>query len=192
MQGSITDPEKTDEEIAVAVQRGDVESFGLLVRRYEAKMTAYARKFLFNQDDAKDLVQDVFIKTYGNIQSFDPARKFSPWIYRIAHNEYLNAVKKRKNEAVPFFDLDVILPHLAAADIAETEATRQEIKRVIDNHLDALDLKYREVLALYYLEEMHYKEIAEILQIPVSLVGIRLSRGKELLRTSIGKSHFSV
>ena len=93
---------------------------------------------------------------------------------------------------MPFFDLDVILPHLAAADIAETEATRQEIKRVIDNHLDALDLKYREVLALYYLEEMHYKEIAEILQIPVSLVGIRLSRGKELLRTSIGKSHFSV
>ncbi|MDO8558669.1 MAG: sigma-70 family RNA polymerase sigma factor [bacterium] len=177
-----------DEDIALRVQRGDIESFGLLVSRYEVKMTKYARKFLFNANDAKDLVQEVFLKTYINIQSFDPSRKFSSWLYRIAHNEYINAVKKRGKEPVFFFDLDVFLPHAASPHTTESEAMRQELKRSLEEHLGALGLKYREVLVLYYLEDMDYREISEILQIPVSTVGVRLARGKDLLRKSITKA----
>ena len=86
---------KTDEEIARRAQEGDIESFGLLVGRYEAKITRYAGKFLLNNEDAKDLAQEVFIKAYVNIQSFDANRKFSSWLYRIAHNEFINAIRKR-------------------------------------------------------------------------------------------------
>jgi len=86
--------EETDEAIALRVQGGDGEVFGELIERYQAKLSRYARKFLLDPDDAADIVQDIFIKSYQNIQSFDATRRFSPWIYRIAHNEFVNALKK--------------------------------------------------------------------------------------------------
>ena len=87
--------EQTDEQIAIAVQKGDAQAFGLLVERFEPKLLRYARKFLFDYEDGKDMVQEVFIKAYGNIQSFDTSRSFSSWIYRIAHNEFINAIRKK-------------------------------------------------------------------------------------------------
>jgi RNA polymerase sigma-70 factor (ECF subfamily) len=66
--------ELTDEKVASQVQKGDIDSFRILVERYEPKMTRYARRFFFDGDEGKDLVQDVFIKAYVNIQSFDVSR----------------------------------------------------------------------------------------------------------------------
>ena len=180
-------PAKTDEAVARRVQEGDTESFSLLVERYEEKLTRYARKFLFWGEDVKDLVQDVFLKAYSNMQSFDAARRFSPWIYRIAHNVYLNAARKRGKEAVAFFDLDVLFPHPASPETAEGEADRKELRQMLDAHLGLLDLKYREPLILYYFEDMDYRQIAEVLRLPVSTVGVRLRRGKELLRRSMNQ-----
>ena len=174
--------EQTDEEIAAQVQKGDIESFGVLAKRYEEKMTRYARKFLFGGDDVKDLVQEVFIKAYVNIQSFDAGRKFSSWLYRIAHNEFINAGKKKSRLPVFAFDLDALFPHLAAKETADGDLERQELKKTLEGYLGRLDLKYRETLVLYYLEDQDYKEIAEILQIPVSTVGVRLTRGKAMLK----------
>jgi RNA polymerase sigma-70 factor (ECF subfamily) len=176
--------ELTDEQIAELVQKGDVESFGILVERYEPKMTRYAKRFLFGPDEAKDLVQEIFIKTYVNIRSFDADRRFSPWIYRIAHNEFVNALKKKKKEKgnISLFYVDVLFPHPIARETADEGSSRREIKEVLDGSLDKLDPKYRETLVLYYLEDMDYKEIAEVLRIPVSTVGVRLQRGKALLR----------
>jgi len=74
----------SDEEIVRMVQSGGLESFGILVKRYQEKMLRYGRKFLFNNNDIEDLVQEVFIKAYTNIQSFDASRKFSALIYRSA------------------------------------------------------------------------------------------------------------
>ncbi len=108
----------TDEEIAKSVQGGDTAKFGTLVERYEAKMLRYARKFLFGYQDSEDMVQEVFLKAYTNIQGFDANRKFSSWLYRIAHNEFLNAIKKKGREPLPFFDPDTIFPHPVARDNA--------------------------------------------------------------------------
>ena len=179
--------ERTDEEIAVQVQKGDTESFRVLVERYETKLARYAKRFFFRGDDAQDLVQDVFIKAYINIKSFDPDRRFSPWIYRIAHNEFVNAVKKKQKERenVSLFDFDVFFPHLVAKETADATASLQELKERLDESLDKLDDKYKEPLILYYFEEMDYKEIAEILRIPVSTVGVRLQRGKVMLQKII-------
>ncbi len=178
--------ERTDEEIAAQVQKGDVDAFQLLVERYEQKIGRYARRFLFDGDEAKDLVQEVFIKAYVNIRGFDTDRRFSPWLYRIAHNEFVNALKKKTKERanVSLFDFDVLFPSvkLTAKETADGSVQRHELKRVLDGSLDKIPQKYRDPLVLYYFEEMDYKEIADVLRIPVSTVGVRLQRGKAMLK----------
>lgn len=177
-------PERTDEEIAVEVQEGGAESFRILIERYEPKMARYAKRFLFATDDAQDLVQEIFIKAYVNIRSFDVTRRFSPWIYRIAHNEFVNALKKKTKERqnISLFYVDVLFPHPIAKESADEGTSNREMKEILEGSLDKLSSKYREPLVLYYLEDMDYKEIAEVLHIPVSTVGVRLQRGKTLLR----------
>lgn len=177
----------TDEEVARRVQAGDPDAFGVLIERYQAKLMRYARKFLLDPDDAVDIVQDIFIKTYENIQSFDATRRFSPWIYRIAHNEFVNALKKRSASRTIFaFDIDTLFPHLAAEETADSVSLEGDLRRTLEGHLEELDAKYREPLVLYYLESMDYKEISEILQIPVSTVGVRLARARAMLKKIAG------
>ena len=94
------------------------------------KMTRYAKRFFFDGDEGKDLVQEVFIKAYVNIQSFDASGRFSPWIYRIAHNEFVNNIKKRQKERdnVSIFDFDLLFPHLAAKETADDGFNKAEVK----------------------------------------------------------------
>ena len=184
--------EISDEEIAIRIQKGDTESFGILIERYEKKLTRYARKFLSNRDDIVDIVQDVFIKTYTNIQSFDTTRKFSSWIYRIAHNEFINALKRKRWEPFNFFDADILFPYAIALETADRETNNKDLKKTLDACLDKVDSKYREPLALYYYEEFSYKEIGYILHIPTSTIGVRLRRGRALLKKAyndIDKKH---
>jgi RNA polymerase sigma-70 factor (ECF subfamily) len=173
---------ESDEEIATRVQNGDAESFGMLVERYEDKLMRYARKFLRDPDDAKDIVQEVFIKAYENIQSFDTSRRFSPWIYRIAHNEFVNATQKRSRGPVLCLDFDVVFPHLTALESADDVAMERDTRATLEACLDELDPKYREPLVLYYFEGLSYKDMADILHIPMSTVGVRLTRGKAMLQ----------
>jgi len=175
-------PELTDEDIVRRVQGGDAQAFGMLVERYEAKLLRYAKRFLVGSDDAKDLVQNVFIKGYVNVQSFDAARRFSPWIYRIAHNEFINAIKRKGKSTVSIFDFDVLFPHPVAKETAEGETVRNEMRRMLDRGLGKLDAKYREPLVLFYFEDMNYEETAGILGIPTSTLGVRLRRGKAALK----------
>jgi len=172
----------TDEQIAVLVQGGDFDVFAQLVERYEPKLTRYANRFLLS-NECEDLLQDVFIKAFSNIQSFDTERKFSSWIYRIAHNEFINAIRKKQRFSFPLLELDTVFPHPVAKETAERETLSNEAKERLEKALGEIDPKYREVLVLYYIEEMGYNEIADILHIPTSTVGVRLSRAKQQLKT---------
>ena len=175
--------QETDEQIATRVQAGESDGFGELIERYQTKLLRYARKFLLDADDAVDIVQDIFIKTYENIQSFDTTRRFSPWIYRIAHNEFVNALKKRQASRTTFgFDIDTLFPHLTAPETTDSATLERDTRKILEMHLNKLDAKYREPLILYYLQGMDYKEISEILQIPVSTVGVRLARARSMLQ----------
>ncbi len=174
----------TDEEVAVLVQNGNQDAFGTLVERYEEKLLRYGRKFLPRHEDIQDIVQDVFMSTYKNIQSFDGAQKFSPWIYRIAHNAFVNDLRKQSYRPVVLPDFDTLLSYHVTEDPGHKEREQKELRAMLDKSLDTLTPKYREVLILYYLEEMAYKEIADILQIPQGTVGIRLKRAREALKVS--------
>ena len=178
---------RSDEEIAALIQKGDIDCFGILINRYKAKMMRYARKFLSDSEDVGDIVQEIFIKVYVNIQSFDIERKFSSWLYRIAHNELVNALKKRKKSVLPLFDLDTFLPISLRDDSLREDIGKKDIKMMIDKCLDRLKPKYREPIILYYLEELTYREIAEVMRIPISTVGIRIKRAKEKMRSIFKK-----
>ncbi len=172
----------TDEKIMSLVQSGQEDFFGILMDRYKSKMLRYARRFLFNFGNADDLVQDVFVNAYVNINGFDTSKKFSPWLYRIAHNYFINEIKKRNRNPLIFLDLDVLLPHLISDKNPSTEAVDKELKEELELCLDKIDLKYKEVLILYFFEGLSYKEIAEILHIPINAVGVRINRGKKMIK----------
>ncbi len=182
------DTTETDEQIVARIQAGDKEAFGTILDRYEAKLVRYGHKFLARQEDIQDIVQDVFVSAYQNIQSFDTTQKLSPWLYRIAHNAFVNALRK-KSRAPLSIDFDTLVSHPVYDDPAESEREQRDMRAMLDKGLDKLAPKYREVLVLYYFEEMPYKDIAEVLQVPQGTVGIRLRRAKEALKEALPKNH---
>lgn len=179
--------EQTDEQIVAIIREGDKELFGVLIDRYEAKITRYIKRFIQNEEDIADIVQNVFIKVYVNLQSFDLSRVFNSWIYRIAHNETVTYLKKKGNEKVSFLDFDTVLPHPFAKETADKPTLDKELETMLSANLASIPLKYKEVLVLYYYEELSYQEIADILRIPTATVGVRLRRGREHLEKRIQK-----
>ena len=178
---TIQPTELSDELLAESVSKGNTEMFGVIVERYEQKLSRYGRKFLSEKEDIKDLIQDIFLRTYENIKSFDPSMKFSSWIYRIAHNTFVNYLKKKSSTPLVFVDFDTFLAHPTYEDPSEREREWKELESMFAECLDKLPLKYREVLVLYYSEELSYKDIADVLKIPQGTVGVRVKRGREAL-----------
>ena len=175
--------DKRDEEIILLIRSGKLDLFSILIERYEGKIKRYSRKFLSNGEEINDVVQEIFIKSYVNLKSFDTKRKFSTWLYRIAHNELVNRLKKKKKIVLPLLDLDILFPYNSNGE-TEEKIDKKEFSKKIENCVSDLDVKYKEPIVLYYMEELSYKEIADILRIPISTVGIRIKRAKQLLKNT--------
>ena len=166
-----------DEEIASLVQGGNQDSYCALIERYEKKLTRYGRRFLYDNDDIEDVVQEVFMKAYTHINSFDTKRSFSSWIYRIAHNEYVNVLKKKKSTSFfSLFEFDTFFPHLIASKSPYDEAIEKEEKVRVEKAVAKLDPKYKEPLLLFLYEDKSYEEISDILEITKATVGVRIMR----------------
>ena len=177
----------TDEIIISKIRAGDINLYTHIVDRYEAKIGRYIRRIVGTGDQSQDILQDVFIKVYININSFDVDKKFNSWIYRIAHNECVNFLKKKKSIGFSFFDLDTFLPAYNLNTDSSTKSQdlifiEKENKEKIEKALQVLDLKYREVIVMSYFEDLDYKEISQALQIPISTVGVRIMRAKKQLQ----------
>lgn len=128
----------TDEEAVKQVKQGNKDAFVVLIDNFEPKLTRYGRKFLSNHDDITDVVQEVFIKVYENLQSFDDSQKFSPWIYRIAHNTFVNELKKKSRVPLNLLDFDTVFAHLTYDDPVETDRDREELKQLLEQGLDQI------------------------------------------------------
>lgn len=178
---------ETDEILAARVQEGDERAFAELMTRYTPKLLRYGRRFLSSQDAIGDVVQDVFVSSYENMRDFDATRQFSPWIYRIAHNAFVDAIRRKSRDPIPLdpIDLDRIMPHPLYEDPKESEKEKEEMRVVLEKGLGTLPRPYREIVDLYYFEDFGYQEIADILRIPIGTVGIRLMRAKKILRKTI-------
>lgn len=169
----------SDESIVAEITSGNVDMFAEIMARYEAKLTRYVIYLIHDNITATDVVQETFIKAYQNLNSFNPKYKFSSWIYRIAHNEAMNAIKKHR------------FLYSEEVDDLPSKEYEQNISELIDDDLlkinvhdclRQLEPKYREVIQLVYFENMKYDDVSDVLHIPSSTVGVWLSRAKSKLK----------
>jgi len=176
--------ELTDEEL-VKLALENQEQFFLIVNRYSAKLSLYIRRISkLSFEDAEDLLQDIFIKVYLNLNNFDVDLKFSSWIYRIAHNmvisHYRRVSVRPQGHAI---DWDDNLLNGLASEID----TNHQVDCHLDREklvfaLDKLDSKQREVLFLRYFEEKSYQEISDIIKKPTGTVASLINKAKKELK----------
>ncbi len=179
------DPLKlSDEQIVEVVRVEDKGLYSEIIKRYQNKLSHYLRKFVYNPDELEDVLQVVFIKTYKNLFSFNTHKKFSSWIYKIAHNEAINHIKK--NSTNHQISLDKVEYQIIDKNIDLGEGFDQILlKEQIENSLSQLKLKYREPLILFFFEQKSYGEISDILRISRNTVGTLISRGKKMLKEKL-------
>ncbi len=182
--------EQTDEEIMGRVL-DNRDYFGCLIDRYDKKMRRYIKRIMPGiGDDEDDLLQDIFIKAYINSQSFDTSLKFSSWLYRIAHNESVSWLRKKKSrpETVELGEDDF---HIFAKSIdisfgsKENELVYDEVTRILSD----MPIKYRNILVLRFLEGKNYEEISDILRVPGGTVATLIHRAKKHFSNIYNKHH---
>ncbi|MBU1202777.1 RNA polymerase sigma factor [Patescibacteria group bacterium] len=183
----------SDEEL-VEITISNQENFLYLIKRYETKLIRYIRRISgINLEDAEDVIQEVFIKTYQNLNFFDKDLKFSSWIYRIAHNEVISNFRKKQARAKEInFDNDDFINNIVGdADISK-DIDLAFLKENIGEILSKMDIKYREVLILKFLEEKDYREISDILKKPMGTVATLINRAKKQFRDVLKKSNIQL
>lgn len=167
----------SDEQLVKYVREQDKETYAEIINRYKDKLMRYALYLTGDDDKAADVVQESFIKAYINLNGFDIKKKFSSWIYRIAHNEAMNVLNKDKKQLPLNEDID-----FDSGVSLEDDLVRKELQIKAQNCLEQMPVLYREPLTLYFLEEKSYEEISDILRIPIGTVGTRISRAKILMK----------
>ncbi len=178
----------SDEEV-VRRTLEDSNWYGELVDRYEAKLTRYIRRLgVHRHEDQQDVLQDIFLKAYRNLNGFDTNLSFSSWIYRIAHNEAISWYRKTvvRPEGNLVADGDEVLQFLQSKEAAPDVVFDEKINAVeVATALATIDEKYRSVIILRFFEHKEYDEISDILKIPIGSVGTLLHRGKKQLATAL-------
>jgi RNA polymerase sigma-70 factor (ECF subfamily) len=175
-------------ELIREFRRGNIQAFETLILDYEKSVYGICFRMLRNQEEASDLSQEVFIKAYKGLANFQFQSKFSTWIYRIATNACLDAIKKKKVDVA--FSLnqsigeDEFTPEMEDVNSPEPQAEldRKEVREQIQDAIGQLNEKYRTVIVLRELEGLTYEEIAEITESSLGAVKTRIRRGRERLR----------
>jgi RNA polymerase sigma-70 factor (ECF subfamily) len=186
--------EKTDEEL-VLLTLADQEYFLCLMKRYEQKLLAYIKRITsVSHEEAEDVLQETFIKTYLNLNNFDQDLKFSSWIYRIAHNEVINNYRKSKARPslINFEDNDVFIKSIASDLNLVSEMDSKILKENIEKVLNEINPKYREVLILKFLEEKDYREISDILAKPMGTVATLINRAKKQFKEKLHEQNIKL
>ena len=174
----------TNDQILInQIVEGDTNSFTILVDRYKDLVFTLALRMLKNREEAEEVAQDTFIKTYKSLEKFKGDSKFSTWIYRVAYNSCLDRIKKNKK-------------HLN--DVEINEFTEHQVVS-IDNALDKMEIKEREdaiqkcietlpseesfLLTLYYFDDLSLEEISKIVGITANSIKVKLFRSRKKLAT---------
>lgn len=154
-----------DEDLVKAFQEGrDAEAaFFEIVRRYKQKVYFHCRKMLIDHDDADDAAQNTFIRVWENLAAFRNDSKLYSWIYRIATNEALSVLRRKK----PGISLDDALPEMAELVDRDPWMDGDHIQRRLQQALTSLPFKQKLVFVLKYFEEMTYDEISEVTETSV-------------------------
>jgi RNA polymerase sigma-70 factor, ECF subfamily len=179
----------SDSELVEQFCRGSMEAFEELLSRYEAKVFNIAMRFTRNQEDAEEVLQDVFTTLYRKLAGFEGKAAFSSWLYRIVVNAAFMKLRKRKQSTTTSFDdLPESVQQLcfdgdAAIDNrSDTRSQTREIRRILEEAVGRLPEQYRAVFMLRDMEGLSNQEVSDILDISIPAVKSRLHRSRLMLR----------
>jgi RNA polymerase sigma-70 factor, ECF subfamily len=177
----------TDAEIVQRVLDGDLALFELLMRRHNQRVYRAIRSILRDDSESEDVMQDAYVRAYEHLSQFEGRAQFSTWLTRIAVNEALKrAVARRKLDSLDEERYEGEDGHMPAfqsnSPTPEANASRNELKELLEEAILALPQKYRAVIVLRDVEEMNTAETAEVLSLTEANVKVRLHRAHELLR----------
>jgi len=186
-------PAASEETALVAkAQAGDAQAFTDLVNRYERKIYRIAKHITQNDEDAEDVLQETFLKAYEHLGGFQGNSKFYTWIVRIAVNESLMKLRKRKGDrTVPLDEPMDTGEEMVTREIAvwednpEQRYSREEIQDILERAVESLKPDFRTVFTLRDIEELSTEETAEALGISIPAVKSRLLRARLALREKL-------
>jgi len=191
-QMALRDP---DIRLMLRVRADDQAAFGELVERYQHRLVAVMHHLVGNADEAEDLAQEVFLRVYRTRAKYTPKAKFATWLFTIANNLALNALRDRKRKPVvpldPRADPNASGPWptdgLAGdRELPPTQSLQQtELADVVRRALDGLNDRQRMAVVLNKFEDMNYAEIAEVMDLSTKAVKSLLSRARSRLREAL-------
>jgi RNA polymerase sigma-70 factor (ECF subfamily) len=171
---------------------GSAEAYRQIVRRYERPLLSLIRRMVKNHEMAEDLAQDVLIKAFRHLSRYDPQRKFSSWLFKIAHNATIDHLRRKQLPLVPLESSSSdgtesweVLPAPANQE-PDQVAERAEVMRGLSTALGRLNPPYREILLLRFQQGLAYHEIVEITGQKMGTVKIKLHRARKQLLVELG------
>lgn len=173
-----------DAELVAKSKAGDTRAFGELVRRYQKPVFRIVLRMVRSQDDADDLTQDTFVRAHRGLKTFKEEFDFHPWLYRIAVNQAINFINRRKRQAAADID-EVPETDLKTGPDPESplqSASRGELLDRLERALERLPEDQRTVFLLRVQEGLSYEEIAKTMDTPKGTVMSRLARARMALR----------
>lgn len=172
----------TDEDLIERFQNGDLYAFDLIVKRYKNQLLNFIYRFLGNQEEAEDLVQETFLRVYKNRRAYRKVAKFSTWIYTIAGNLAKTELRKRKRRKIfSISDLGYEDKDYEIGDKGFSPEDRVNgliTEEIVQREIEDLSPKFREVIILRDIQELSYEEISKIVRIPLGTVKSRVNRGR--------------
>jgi RNA polymerase sigma-70 factor, ECF subfamily len=190
---AVTSQAGIDESVLLEQARaGDTHAFAELVRRYEGKIFRLAQHITQNREDAEDVLQETFMKAYEHLDQFKGDSKFYTWIVRIAVNQALMKLRRRKTDKSVSLDEqidtgeDTVVREIAAwGEDPEQHFSREELGQILDTAIQSLEPPYRSVFVLRDIEDMSTEETAEALGLSIPAVKSRLLRARLQLREKL-------
>ena len=177
----------TDEALAAEARGGSEEAFALLVERYQRPVYSLLFRMVRSQELAEDVAQEAFVKAWRALARFDETRKFSSWLFKIAHNTALDHLRRQGLDTLSLdapIGEDESAPALPEDPRAENPLARLEARdsgRALEQAIARIRPQYREILLLRFQQELSYEEIADLLGVPLGTVKIHIFRGRAAL-----------
>lgn len=194
IQTKVNEPPSDELELVRAAKGGDIGAFEELVKRYDRNVFRIAQHITQNREDAEDVVQDAFMKAYGNLAQFQEQSKFYTWLVRIAVNEALMKLRRRRPERTVSLDEDVktdedSIPREVAdwSPNPEQQYSQAELKQILSKTINGLPPSFRTVFVLRDVEGLSTEETAEALNLSIPAVKSRLLRARLQLRERLTK-----
>lgn len=185
----MNDPKADDADVVRRILAGEDHLYEVLVDRYKNRLFRFISRYTNDAEDARDVAQEVFVKVYGALDSYDPRYRFSTWLFRIAGNAAIDHLRRRKMKTVSLEVPDdggeggsktLDLPDLKPDPFEDL--ARQRLRKALDAAIERLPDDYRELISLRHYGEMPYEEIAELKGMPLGTVKNKLFRARQALR----------